>query len=96
MTVLTRRTLFAAAAAATTATALTPLMGRNAFAATAPSGKQTAGWYRYKIGTFEVTVATDGVAFPGLFTTGRLAAAQSGYMNSASSCPAPTTSRILG
>ncbi len=37
-------------------------MGRNAFAATAPAGKQTAGWYRYKIGTFEVTVATDGVA----------------------------------
>jgi glyoxylase-like metal-dependent hydrolase (beta-lactamase superfamily II) len=62
MTALTRRTLFAGAAAATTATALTPLMGRNAFAATAPAGKQTAGWYRYKIGTFEVTVATDGVA----------------------------------
>ena len=62
MTALTRRTLFSGAAAATTATALTPLMGRNTFAATVPSGKQTAGWYRYKIGTFEVTVATDGVA----------------------------------
>src|SRR6202162_1107177 len=62
MTVLTRRTLFAGAAAATTATALTPLMGRHTFAATPPAGKQAAGWYRYKIGSIEVTVATDGVA----------------------------------
>ena len=28
----------------------------------APAGKQAAGWYRYKIGSIEVTVATDGVA----------------------------------
>src|ERR1019366_10746048 len=26
------------------------------------AGKQAAGWYRYKIGSIEVTVATDGVA----------------------------------
>jgi glyoxylase-like metal-dependent hydrolase (beta-lactamase superfamily II) len=31
-------------------------------AATPPAGKQAPGWYRYKIGSVEVTVATDGVA----------------------------------
>ena len=57
---LTRRQAFAAAAGAVAAVALPP--GHRARAATPPSGKQTAGWYRYRIGNFEVTVATDGIA----------------------------------
>ena len=30
-------------------------------AAAPPAGTQNAGWYRYKVGTHEVTVVTDGV-----------------------------------
>jgi len=57
---LTRRNLLAGAAVAT-ATAVLPFeMPTNA--AMPPAGKQAASWYRYKIGTIEVTVATDGVA----------------------------------
>ena len=58
MTELTRRTLFAGAAAAT---ALAPLLGGSMQAAAPAAGKQNAGWYRYKVGDFEVTVVTDGV-----------------------------------
>ena len=58
MTELTRRTLFAGAAAAA---ALTPVLGRSVQAAAPPAGKQNSGWYRYKVGDFEVTVVTDGV-----------------------------------
>jgi glyoxylase-like metal-dependent hydrolase (beta-lactamase superfamily II) len=58
MTELTRRTLFAGAAAAT---ALAPLLGGSVQAAAPAAGKQNAGWYRYKVGDFEVTVVTDGV-----------------------------------
>ena len=57
---ITRRDMLSAAASATAMAALphaTP-----ARAATPPTGKQAAGWYRYKIGKFEVTVATDGIA----------------------------------
>jgi glyoxylase-like metal-dependent hydrolase (beta-lactamase superfamily II) len=57
---LTRRNLFASAAAAGVATTLTPIAGRNALAAAPEAGKQNAGWYRYKVGSFEVTVVTDG------------------------------------
>jgi len=60
MHTFTRRNLLSTAVAAA-ATAAMPL-DFSARAATPPAGKQTAGWYRYKIGTFEVTVATDGVA----------------------------------
>jgi len=60
MTTFTRRDVFSAAAGAAAIAAL-PL-NLAARAATPPAGKQAAGWYRYKIGTFEVTVATDGVA----------------------------------
>ena len=52
---LTRRKLFAGAAAASAATALTPLLGRDAFAAAPPAGKQVTGVYRYKVGSFECT-----------------------------------------
>ncbi len=59
---LNRRNLFAGAAAAGAATALTPLMGRNANAGVAPAGKQVPGVYRQKLGSFELTQITDGAA----------------------------------
>ena len=58
MTRLTRRNLFKGAAAATAATALTPLLGENARAAESV-GKGT-GVYRYKLGDFEVIQLMDG------------------------------------
>ena len=62
---MTRRKLFAGAAAASAATALTPLIGRNAHAATAPAGKQAPGIYRYKVGSYECTSINDGArTFP--------------------------------
>jgi glyoxylase-like metal-dependent hydrolase (beta-lactamase superfamily II) len=58
MTELTRRAALTGAAAA----ALMPLaMRAPAHAAAPPAGKQAPGWYRYKVGTHEVTVVTDGV-----------------------------------
>ena len=62
MTELTRRHLFAGAAA----TALAPLaVDLPAFAAAPASGKQAPGFYRYKVGSIEVTVVTDGArTFP--------------------------------
>ncbi|HXX09499.1 MAG TPA: MBL fold metallo-hydrolase [Pseudolabrys sp.] len=57
---LTRRNLLAGAASIT-ATAILP-GNTPASAATPPAGKQAASWYRYKVGTIEITVATDGVA----------------------------------
>jgi hypothetical protein len=63
MTMLTRRAVLAGA---TVATALTPLAAVSSAQAAAPlAGKQTAGWYRYKVGNHEVTVVTDGLnTFP--------------------------------
>jgi glyoxylase-like metal-dependent hydrolase (beta-lactamase superfamily II) len=56
---LTRRALLAGAA--TTATAA--LTGLSSARASAPfSGKQVTGFYRYSVGSFEVTVVTDGVS----------------------------------
>ncbi|HXZ21337.1 MAG TPA: MBL fold metallo-hydrolase [Pseudolabrys sp.] len=57
---LTRRKLFASAAAAGV------LAGSKTFVAPAQAaapaaGKQNAGWYRYKVGDFEITVVTDGM-----------------------------------
>jgi glyoxylase-like metal-dependent hydrolase (beta-lactamase superfamily II) len=60
MTTLTRRSLFAGAAAAGAATALTPLAGTPSRAAAPLLGNQAPGWYRYKVGSYEITVATDG------------------------------------
>jgi glyoxylase-like metal-dependent hydrolase (beta-lactamase superfamily II) len=60
MTTFTRRNLLSVAAGA--AAAVTVPCNHPVRAATPPAGKQAAGWYRYKIGTIEVTVATDGVA----------------------------------
>lgn len=63
MTVMTRRTLFATAAAATAASALTPLMGTATRAATSV-GKGT-GVYRYKLGDYEIIQLMDGArTFP--------------------------------
>jgi glyoxylase-like metal-dependent hydrolase (beta-lactamase superfamily II) len=60
MTLVTRRHLFAGAAAAGAVLAGSKALVSPA-AATAPmAGKQNAGWYRYKVGEFEVTVVTDG------------------------------------
>jgi len=59
MTELTRRTLLAGAAAA----AATPLAASAPARAAAPlAGAQAPGWYRYKVGDFEITVVTDGMA----------------------------------
>ncbi len=60
MTTLTRRSLFAGAAAVATGSALAPMFARPANAAAPLLGNQAPGWYRYKIGSTEVTVATDG------------------------------------
>lgn len=55
---LSRRHLLTGAAAVT---ALSPFAGSApAIAAAPPAAKQTSGFYRYKLGTFEVTVVTDG------------------------------------
>jgi glyoxylase-like metal-dependent hydrolase (beta-lactamase superfamily II) len=58
MTQLTRRAVLAGAAAAT---ALSPLAAKSSAQAAAPlAGKQAPGWYRYKVGSIEITVVTDG------------------------------------
>ena len=56
MTQLTRRDLFAGTAMAGLAAAM-PTQGH---AAAPPAGKQAPGFYRYKVGTTEITVVTDG------------------------------------
>src|SRR5437660_3543642 len=61
MTELSRRTLLASTVAAT-AVAVAPLAtGRSGHAAAPPAGTQAPGWYRYKVGSFEITVVTDGL-----------------------------------
>jgi glyoxylase-like metal-dependent hydrolase (beta-lactamase superfamily II) len=58
MTTLTRRRLLAGAAAAT---AFAPLVNPMPVRAAAPpAGTQAPGWYRYKVGSIEVTVVADG------------------------------------
>ena len=59
MTTLTRRSILTGAAA--TAAALNSL-GRSPVQAAAPAvGKQVPGYYRYKVGDFEVTAISDGM-----------------------------------
>jgi glyoxylase-like metal-dependent hydrolase (beta-lactamase superfamily II) len=66
MTKLTRRDLMTNALTATAATAIAPLtLNSSVLAATQPADKQAPGYYRYKVGDFEITVVTDGAAtFP--------------------------------
>ena len=54
---ISRRAALVGAAAAS----LLPLASGSTQAAAPLSGQQSPGWYRYKIGSFEVTVATDGI-----------------------------------
>jgi len=61
MTELTRRTLLTGTAAATAVAAAPLTTRRPAHAAAPPAGTQAPGWYRYKVGSFEITVVTDGV-----------------------------------
>ncbi len=63
---LNRRTLLASASAVSAAAVAGPLISSVPTAAqTAPAGKQAPAFYRYKIGSFEVTSVNDGVArFP--------------------------------
>ena len=61
MTQLTRRNLFAGAAAAGTILAGSKFIVSPAEGAAPAIGRQNAGWYRYKVGDFEVTVVTDGM-----------------------------------
>jgi glyoxylase-like metal-dependent hydrolase (beta-lactamase superfamily II) len=72
MTELTRRTLLSGTIA-TAALATLPSAGVTSARAAAPlAGKQAAGFYRYKLGDFEVTVVTDGAnrfKFPDNFVT---------------------------
>ncbi len=87
MTALTRRSLFAAAGGLGAA-ALLPGTTAPARAAAPPAGKQAPGFYRHKVGDFEVTQITDGgrtIPMPDGFVRNvskeqALAAAQAAYM----------------
>ena len=57
---ITRRNLFAGAAVVGAGLTASKSIVSPARAAAPPAGKQNAGWYRYKVGDFEVTVVTDG------------------------------------
>jgi glyoxylase-like metal-dependent hydrolase (beta-lactamase superfamily II) len=55
-----RRGLLMGAAAVSAAGTMSPFGIQPTQAAAPQVGKQNPGWYRYKVGSFEVTVATDG------------------------------------
>ena len=86
MTELTRRHVLTGAVAVSATTALSPV--KPAFAAAPSTGKQVAGIYRYKVGSFECTSINDGArSFPMPDTFVRnvpkeqaLAAAEAAYM----------------
>src|SRR5215207_1303395 len=61
MTDLTRRTILTGAAAAAAIVTASRAGNSPAQAAAPAAGKQAPGFYRYKVGSFEVTVVTDGV-----------------------------------
>src|SRR5438552_3171397 len=65
MTTFTRRTMLAGTAAAAAAVAGPRSILAPARAAAPPVGKQAPGFYRYKVGEYEITVVTDGArSFP--------------------------------
>lgn len=71
MTELTRRHLFAGAAAVTAVSAIAPLAGRDAFAA-APQGAKSTGIFSYKVGDYEIIQLRDGARtfpMPDMFVT---------------------------
>jgi glyoxylase-like metal-dependent hydrolase (beta-lactamase superfamily II) len=73
MITIDRRSVLTGALAAG-ATLAAPMAPRTASAAAPAAGTQNAGWYRYKVGTHEVTVVTDGTArfkFPDGFVTNK-------------------------
>jgi glyoxylase-like metal-dependent hydrolase (beta-lactamase superfamily II) len=61
MSDISRRSLLVGTAAAGAALAGANTAVQPASAAAPVAGKQNAGWYRYKVGDFEVTVVTDGM-----------------------------------
>ena len=61
MSKLTRRDFVVGAGALSVAAAAPVAMTSPVDAAAPPAGRQAAGWYRYKVGTFEITVVTDGM-----------------------------------
>jgi glyoxylase-like metal-dependent hydrolase (beta-lactamase superfamily II) len=61
MTEFTRRSALSAAAAASAAAFGSGAGSSPAEAAAPPTGRQAPGFYRYKVGSHEVTVVTDGV-----------------------------------
>ena len=60
MTELTRRQMLAGTAAAAIAATVPLITAAPARAAAPQFGKQAPGFYRYKLGSFEITVVTDG------------------------------------
>ena len=66
MTQHTRRGVLTGFAGATAATMFTPFAAYSpAFAAAPQASKQAPGFYRYKLGDFEISAVTDGAAtFP--------------------------------
>jgi glyoxylase-like metal-dependent hydrolase (beta-lactamase superfamily II) len=61
MTQLTRRSILASAAALSATALSPPAVYSTALGAAPQAGKQVPGYYRYKVGSFEVTAVTDGV-----------------------------------
>jgi glyoxylase-like metal-dependent hydrolase (beta-lactamase superfamily II) len=60
MNQLTRRNVLTGAVAASAAAALTPLASSPAEAAAPLATAQAPGWYRYNVGTYQITAVTDG------------------------------------
>ena len=91
MTKLDRRSVLTGAAA-TGAALLAPMATPGAKAAAPPAGTQNAGWYRYKVGTHEVTVVTDGAnrfKFPDTFVANKSRAEVNEGLAAAFLQPAP-------
>ena len=74
MTKLDRRSVLTGAAASRRRPPSAPMATPRAKAAAPPAGTQNAGWYRYKVGSHEVTVVTDGAnrfKFPDSFVANK-------------------------
>ena len=91
MTEIDRRSVLAGALATGT-TFLTPMGMQSAKAAAPPAGTQNSGWYRYKVGTHEITVVTDGAnrfKFPDNFVANKTRAEVNEGLAAAFLQPAP-------